>query len=84
MQAANDVKFGGAFGDALRRALPDFFLRVGVGARGILVAAKRAETAMRAADVCRIDVAIDVVVAGVSVAQLANVIREPADGQKII
>jgi hypothetical protein len=38
---------------------------------------------MRAADVRRIDVAIDVVIADVAVALLADVISEPADGQKI-
>jgi hypothetical protein len=39
---------------------------------------------MRAADVRRIDVAIDVVIADVAVALLADVIREPANGQEII
>src|SRR5690348_13133074 len=84
MQAADDVKFRGALGDALSGALPDFFLRVGVSAGGILVTAKGAEAAMGTTDVRRIDVAIDVVVAGVAVALFADVIGEPADGEKIV
>ena len=36
------------------------------------------------ADVSRIDVAIDIEVADVAVALLANVIGEPADGEQIV
>src|SRR5487761_620370 len=83
MQAAHDVKFRRAFGDALPGALPDFLERVGVRARGIVVAPKSAEFAMRAADIRRIDVPVDVVVADVAVTLRATVFREPADSQQV-
>ncbi len=74
MQAAYDVKFGGAFGYAVGGAGPDFFLAEGVGAGGVFVAAESAEAAVGDADVCGIDVAIDVVIADVAVALFADVI----------
>ena len=83
MQAADHVKFRGAFAHALLGALPDFFEREGVGAGRIGAAAEGAELAMRDADVGGIDVAIDVEVADVAVALLANVVGEPAEGQQV-
>jgi hypothetical protein len=74
VQAANHVKFGGAFAHALLGALPDFFEGEGVGARGVGIAAEGAEFAMGHANVGGIDVAIDVEVADVAVALLANVL----------
>ena len=69
--------------DALPGALPDFFERIGVRAAGIFVAPKRAQLAMRAADVGGIDVPVDVEVADVAVALFAHIIRQPANGQQI-
>ena len=83
MQAADHVKFGGAFADALFGALPDLFEREGVGAGRVGVAAEGAELAMRHADVGRIDVPVDVEVADVAVALLANVIGEPAEREQV-
>src|SRR6185437_7655588 len=84
MQSADDVEFGGAFGDALRGALKDFLEGKCVSARGIGRAAKRAEFAMRDADVCGIDVAVDVEKADVAMTLLADMIGEPAQGQEIV
>src|SRR6185295_17991216 len=83
MQAANHVKFGGAFAHTLFGALPDFLERVGVGAGGIRVASKSAELAMGNADVSGINVAIDIEVADVAVAPFANVIGEPAESEQV-
>ncbi len=83
MQAADQMKFRGAFAQALFGALPNLLEGKGVGAGRFRAAAEGAELAMRHADVGRIDVAIDVEVANVAVALLANVVGEPADGQQI-
>ena len=83
MQAADHVEFGGAFAHALLGALPDFLEREGVGAGRVGIAAEGAQLAMRHADVGGIDVAIDVEVADVAVALLANVVGEPAEGQQV-
>ena len=67
MQAADHVKFRGAFAHAFRGALVNFFEREGVGAGRIRRAAEGAELAMRDADIGGIDVAVDVEVADVAV-----------------
>ena len=84
MQPADDVKFRGAFGHALRGARVNFIERKRVGARRIRRAAERAQLAVRDANVRGIDVPVDVEVADVSVALLAHVIRKPADGQQVV
>ena len=84
MQAADDVKFRGAFGDAFARALPHFIQSEGVSAGRIERASKSAKLAMRHANICGIDVAIDVEIGDVAVAFFADVIREPAYPQKIV
>ena len=84
MQAANDVKFRGAFGDALRGALPDFVQREGVSAGSVGRASKGAQLAMRHANIGGIDVAIDVEVGDVAVALFADVICEPANAEQIV
>ena len=83
MQAADDVKFGRAFADALVGALIDFVEGVSVGAWRVRIAAERAELAVGNADVGRIDVTIDVVVGDVAVLLFPDVIGEPADGEKV-
>src|SRR6266705_6991689 len=83
MQAADDVKFGRAFPDALVGALINFVEGVRVGAGRVGIAAKRAEFAVGNADVGRIDVAIDVVVGDVAVFPFPDVIGKPADGEKV-
>src|SRR5205814_4173412 len=80
MQAADNVKFGCAFADALVGALIDFVEGISVGAGGIGIAAERAEFAVGDADVGRIDVTIDIVVGDVAVFFFAVVIGERADG----
>src|SRR6185312_200465 len=77
------MEFSRAFRDALPRSLPDFFERVAVRAVGLFVSPKSAKLAMRAADIRGIDVPVDVVVADVAVTLLANMIREPSNGQQI-
>ena len=53
MQAANDVEFERTFAHALFRARINFIQRKIVSAGRIGVAAKRAELAMRHANICR-------------------------------
>jgi len=83
VQAADNVKFGCTFANALVGALVDFVECVGVCARRIGIAAERTEFAMRDANVGRIDVAVDVVVGDVAVLFLADVVGEPADSEKV-
>ena len=82
MQTADDVKFGRAFAHALFRALINFFERIHVRAGSIRIAPKRAQPAMRQANIRRIDMPIDVEIGDVAVPLLANVVREPADSQQ--
>jgi len=83
MQATDNVEFRGAFAHALIGSFVHFVEREGVRAGGSGIASKRAELAMRHANVGGIDVAIDVVIGDVAVAFFANEIGEPADGQEI-
>ncbi len=83
MQAADHVKFRGAFAHALLGALIDFFQREGVGAGRVGIAAESAQLAVRDAHVCGIDVAIYVEENRVAVALLAHMVGEPADGQQV-
>src|SRR5271170_7662058 len=68
MQPADNVKFSGAFANTLFRALINFIESKSVSARRIRIAAESAKSAMRHANIRRIDVAIDVVIGGVPVA----------------
>ena len=83
MQSADHVEFRGAGADAFLGALPDFIERESVSAGGIGIASESAKFAMRDANICRIDVAIDVEIADVAVARFADVVGEPADGEKV-
>ena len=83
MQPADNVKFRRAFAHALFRALINLFERIHVRAGSVRIAPKRAQLAMRHANVGRIDVPIDVEIGDVAVALLANMIREPADREQI-
>ena len=83
MQAANNVELRGAFMNALLRTLVNFFQRKCVSARGARIAAKRAQFAVRYANISGIDVPVDVEVGDIAMALLANVIRQPADCQQI-
>ena len=84
MQPADDVKFRGAFGHALRRASHISSSAIRVRPRRVGRAAKGAQLAVRHANVRGIDVPVDVEVADVPVALLAHVVREPADGQQVV
>src|SRR3981189_488815 len=83
VQTTDDVKFSGAFANALLGALVNFIQRKCVRAGGVWIAAECAEFAVRDADVGRIDVPVDVVIGDAAMFFLADVIREPADGEKI-
>src|SRR2546430_3632108 len=83
MQAADDVKLGGAFAYTLRGALINFFESKGVCAGSVGVAAKSAQLTVRHADIGRIDVPIDVVIGDVAVAFLADVICKPSDREEV-
>ena len=83
MQAANDVKLGGAFTHALIGAFVHFFEGESVRAGRTGVASKRAKLAMGHADVGGIDVAVDVVISDVAMALFADEVGQPADGQQI-
>src|SRR5258708_11863862 len=83
MQAADNVKFRGAFANTLLRALVNFLQRKRVRARRAGIAAKRAQLAVRHANIGRINVPIDVKVRDIPVSLLANVIRQPPNRQQI-
>src|SRR5262249_51162807 len=83
MKAADDVKFRGALTDAFIGALIDFFKGVGIRAWRIWITAEGAKFAVGYADIRRINVAIDIVIGDVAVLFFANVIGEPAGGEKI-
>ena len=83
MESTDHVEFSGAGADAFFGALPDFIEREIVGAWGVRVASEGAEFAMGYADIGRIDVAIDVEVADVTVARFADVVGEPAYGKEV-
>ena len=83
MQAADQVKFRCAFTQTLFGTLPDLFEGKCISAGRVRAAAERAKLAMRHADVSRVDVPVDVEVAHVAVALLANVVGQPAQGQQI-
>ena len=84
MQPADDVKFRRALGYAFCRALVNLIQRERVSAGRVRRAAERAEAAMRHANIRGIDVAVDVVVADVSVFLFAHVIRKPAERKQIV
>src|SRR5208282_2616499 len=84
MQPADDVKFRRALGDGFRGARENLIERKCVCARHVRRAPERAQLAMRDADIRRIDVPVDVEVADVAVALLADVVREPADCEQIV
>src|SRR5712671_5624565 len=83
MQAADDVELCGAFTNALLRTLINFLQRKCVSARSARIAAKRAQLAVRYANISGIDVPVDVEVSDIPMALLANVIRQPANRQQI-
>jgi hypothetical protein len=84
MKSADDVKLRGALGNTLRRPLINFIERICVRAWRIRRAAKRAQLAVRHADVRRIDVPVDVEVADVAVLFFADVVRQPAHRQQVV
>src|ERR1700751_904289 len=84
MQSTDNMKLRGTFCDSITGALVDFVQGEIVSAGRIGRATKRAELAVRHANVRGIDVAIDVEIRDVAVLLLAHVIREPADGEQIM
>src|SRR5664279_1642053 len=83
MQTAHDVKFCRAFSDAFRGTLVHFFQSKRVSPRRIWVSSEGAEFAVGHADVGGIDVAIHIVIGDVAMALFADVVGQPANGQKI-
>ena len=83
VQTADDVEFQCAFAGSLFGAGVNFFQRKIVCARRVGVAAKRAQFAVSDANICRIDVPVDIEIGDVAVSFLANVIREPANGEQV-
>jgi len=83
VQAADDVKLQRPFAHALFRARINFIQCKIVSARRIRIAAKRAQFAVRHANIRRIDMPVDIVVCDVAVLFLAHVIRQPAHGKQI-
>ena len=82
MQSADHVKFRGAGANAFFGPLVDFIEREIVCAGRVRVASKRAQFAMRHANVRGIDVPVHVEIADVAMARFADVVREPANGQE--
>ncbi len=79
MQPAHHVKFRGTLAHTLFGALPDLVQRESISTRRIRIASKRAQLAMRHADVGGIDVPVHIEEACVAMALLAHRIGEPAD-----
>src|SRR5580704_3189836 len=78
VQPANNVEFRGAFAHALLSALINFFEGKVVRAGRTGVTAKRAKLAMRHANICGIDVPVNVEIGDVTVPLLAYIVRKPA------
>jgi len=83
MQPADDMEFGGAFANALLRALVNFIEGIGVGPGSTGIASEGAQLAVGYADIGRVDVPIDVEVGDSAVALFSNVIGQPANRQEI-
>ena len=83
MQSAHDMKFGRSFANAFRGALVHFFEGEGVGTWRVGVAAESAELAVCHAYIGGIDVAVHIVVGDIAVARFADVVGQPANGEKI-
>ena len=84
MQSADDVKLRDRLAPTFRRRAEDFFQRHGVGAVSPGFAAEGTELATGHADVGGIDVAVDVEIGDVSVPLFADVVRQMADGKKVV
>ena len=83
MQSTDDVELGDRLGVSGGCGFESFFQRHGVSAGRIFLASEGAEAAGGDADVGRIDVAIDVEVGLIAMHALANVVRQPADGEDV-
>src|ERR1700722_12727948 len=84
MQAADDVKFRCAFRYPFRRALVNLIQRERVSPGRVRRASESAEAAMRYASIRWVNVAVDVLVADISVLLLADVIPKPAERKQIV
>ena len=82
-KSADDVELGDRFAVSGSRGFESFFERHGVRAGRVFLAAKGAEPASRNANICGINVAIDVEVRLVAMHALAHVIRQPADRENV-
>src|ERR1035438_5606894 len=83
VQAADDVKLRNRFAVAGSSGVPDFFQRHGVGAGGVLLAAKGAQAAGGHANIGVIDMAVNVEVGDVAVHPLANGGGQPDNRQNV-
>src|ERR1039458_8624212 len=83
VQAADNVKLRNRFAVAGSSGVPDFFQRHGVGAGGILFAAKGAQAAGGHANIGVIDMAVNVEVGDVAVHPLANVVGQADNLQNV-
>ncbi len=84
MQSADDVEFRDRLGPTFRRRAEDFFQRHGVGAVSARLAPESAQLATGHADVGGIDVTVDVEIGEVPVPLFADVVRQMADGKKVV
>ena len=84
VEAADNVEFRHRFGPAFARLAEGILERHRVGARGVGLAAERAQFATRDADVGRVDVPVDVKISSRALKFLPDAMRKPAERQQIV
>src|SRR5579872_1567599 len=83
MQSADDMELRNCFAVARGRGLKRFFKGHSVSAGRVFFPAKGAKPACGHADICGINVAIDVEVSLVAMHALAHEIRQPANRENV-
>src|SRR5262245_4897037 len=83
MEAPDDVKLSHRFAIARGRRFERLFERHRVSAGTVLLPPKRAQPASSDANVCWIDVAVDVEVSYIAMQAFADVVRQPADCENV-
>ena len=83
MQPTHDVKLGDRLGVSRGRGFESLFERHGVSAGRIFLSSKRAQPARRHANICRINMPVDIEICFVAVHALAHRVGQPAHGQNV-
>ena len=83
MQSADDVKFRHCLGVSGSCSLESLFKRHSIGAGRVFLSPKRAQPARSNANICGIDMPVDVEVSLVAMHALAHQVGHPADGENV-